>query len=364
MNLQELVLAKKVVICCGSGGVGKTTTSAALALSAAAAGKNAVVITIDPAKRLATSLGIKVSGAKPTDITAHVNEILASEGKPSLKGRLHALMPESEETFEQFIRSMAGTNEGAAKKILKTSIYKIFAQEFSGTNEYLAMEKLHDLYSSGLYDVIVLDTPPSSNTMAFLDAPEKLLQFFDDRIVRFFVEPGSKLIAAGLRAALEILERLTGKGFIAELLEFTSGLFELRTQFVANLRTVMALLKQDDVSFLMVTTPERLLKDDTQGFVNRLKRDGHPFWGFVINRTLAPTLGLSPGEVPDPVKLAESVSDPEAREILVANFKELLPRLQHEKRAVDFLARLGGEHAYIAEQRADVHSVKALTQLL
>ncbi|MBI2606026.1 MAG: ArsA family ATPase [Deltaproteobacteria bacterium] len=359
--MRELLDGRKVLVCCGSGGVGKTTTSAALGVLAAREGRNAIVITIDPAKRLATALGLETLGGDPTDITAIVNRALGAQGLPPASGKLAAIMPDSEKTFENFIRSMAGTNEGLAKRLFKTSIYKIFAQEFSGTNEYLAMEKLFDLYNSGRYDLVILDTPPSANTLTFLDAPKRLAEFFDDRIIRWFVEPGSRLLAAGVRKALEILERITGRGFIAEMLDFVSGLFELRAQFIENLRQVARLLRQDDVAFLMVTSPERLRKEDTQAFVRKLREDAYPFWGFVVNRVLSRAIGATKWAAEWDSELASQGFDAKQIETLRMNFRELQPQLQHEADASEYLKNFSGTRvALVAERSSDVHSVSAL----
>ncbi len=374
-NVKQLLDSNRVVVCCGSGGVGKTTTSAALAMRAAMEGKRAVVITIDPAKRLATSLGLKALSAKATDLTQNVNDVLAAQGEKPLTGRFFAVMPDTAQTFENFVRAMAGTNENLAKRVLRTSIYKIFAKEYSGTNEYMAMEKLYELYNEKDYDLVVLDTPPAANTRTFLEAPRLLADFFDDRIMKWIIAPGSKFLATGLRKLLEILEKLTGHGFVSDLIEFTTALFELRAQFMENLHTVGKLLHQDDVAFLMVTSPERLSKTDTQEFVGILDERGYRFWGFVVNRVLGRRLGLDAGagvgarEVDKLEKelLANSGKRPaDALKILRANFEQLVPTLEHELEAERFLATLsgrGGKVLLVPEQPTDVHSVSSLVQI-
>lgn len=363
----ELIAKHRVVVCCGSGGVGKTTTSAALAMRAAREGKRAVVITIDPAKRLATSLGLKALSPTATDLTENVNAALAAQGKEPLKGRFFAVMPDTAQTFENFVKTMAGKNEGLAARVLRTSIYKIFAKEYSGTNEYMAMEKLYELYNEKKYDLVVLDTPPSANTRTFLEAPQMLADFFDDRVMKWIISPGSRLVAGGLRKLLEILEKLTGQGFISDLIEFTTALFELRTQFMDNLHTVGRLLHQNDVAFLMITSPERLSKRDTQDFVKVLNERGYRFWGFVVNRVLAKRLGLGTTEI-DIDKWAGKLKDisPAAAKLLKQNFDQLEPALLHEQEAERFLAGLSGIRPKIVavpEQPTDVHSVAALVQV-
>jgi anion-transporting ArsA/GET3 family ATPase len=320
------------------------------------------VITIDPAKRLATSLGLDSLKNEPTDITHLINQSLLAEGKTPLTGKVSAIMPETEKTFERFIENVAGENKGIAKKILQTSIYKIFAQEFSGMNEYLAIEKLYDLYQSKEYDLIILDTPPSANTLMFLNAPMRLMEFFDDRIVKLFINPGNKIFAFGIRKVLEVLEKITGKGFISEFLDFTANLFELRGRFMDNLNDVQKLLHQDDVSFVMVTSSERISKPDTQCFVEKLKNENYPFWGFIVNRSVAKSIHLPLNQIatfqPD-----NSESVPNG---LITNFNKLKPRLIHEKDTFEWLKTLKKEIEVIVlpENPVDIHSVDALTKLM
>lgn len=364
-SVTGLINSHRVIVCCGSGGVGKTTTSAAIALRAAREGKRTVVVTIDPAKRLATSLGLKALSPTPTDLTDHVNSALEECNCPPLKGRFFAVMPDTQQTFENFVRTVAGENTGLAQRILKTSIYKIFAKEYSGTNEYMAMEKLFELYNERDFDLIVLDTPPSANTRTFLEAPKLLADFFDDRIMKWIISPGSKLVAGALHKLMEILEKLTGQGFVSELIEFTTALFELRTSFMENLSSVGKLLHQSDVSFLMVTSPERISKADTQEFVKILTERGYKFWGFVVNRVLGRSVGISGKPTPEEWarELAHTGLSDDAIKTLRLNFSNLEPTLEHEADAARFLSQLSGLKGHVVlvpEQPNDVHSVEAL----
>lgn len=371
--LSSLVGKKKVIVCCGSGGVGKTTTSAALAIRAALDGRRAVVVTIDPAKRLATSLGLKGLSPHASDITPVIDAVLRETGRPPLSGSVAAVMPDTAQTFERFVKTMAGPDEGLAKRVLRTSIYKIFAREFAGTNEYMAMEKLHEIYHEGGYDVVILDTPPATNTRAFLEAPRMLADFFDDRIIHWIIRPGSRLVASGVKKAMEVLERLTGHGFISELFEFVTALFELRAQVMKNLKEVGDLLHGEDVSFLMVTSAERLSKTDTHEFVRILEERGYPFWGFVVNRMLGPRVGVAVngggagGLDPDALLVTSRETmrlSPADEKALVENFRRILPLLEYERDVAEFLRRLPTEHvhgvAIVPEQPGDVHSVSAL----
>ncbi|MEO7163018.1 MAG: ArsA family ATPase, partial [Bdellovibrionia bacterium] len=249
-DIDAIIKSRKILITCGTGGVGKTTLSAAIAMRAALLGKKVVVITIDPAKRLANSLGLHVLDNQPTDLTPQIKAVVDkvnatvavtkaadSEIPTDFKGSLVAIVPDTRKTFENFVTELA-PNQAVADRVMNNPIFQIFAKEFSGTNEYMALERLLSIYKSGEYDLIVLDTPPSRNTLAFLDAPRLLAQFFDEKIIRWLILPANKILAAGVKKALGILERLTGAGFMTNLFDFASSLFEVQVNFTASLKKI------------------------------------------------------------------------------------------------------------------------------
>jgi anion-transporting ArsA/GET3 family ATPase len=221
--IDQVLKNKRVIITCGTGGVGKTTLSAALGIRAALQGKRTVVVTIDPAKRLATSLGLTQLGDQPTDLTPQIQATLEKVRlndsnqlhhlPQKITGSLAAIVPDTRKTFENFVRELA-PSETAAEKVIKNPIFQVFAKEFSGTNEYMALERLHSLYIQDQYDLIILDTPPTRNTLAFLEAPRLLAQFFDEKLIRWLVLPANKLVATGMKKAFSILEGLTGANFM------------------------------------------------------------------------------------------------------------------------------------------------------
>ncbi len=340
----------KIFVICGSGGVGKTTTSAALAIKAAIYGKKAIVITIDPAKRLATSLGLDTISNTPLDLTKSLNL------ETSHLGQFFAVTPDTAKTFEQFVRSVGSGKSDSVERILKTSIYKIFTQDFSGSHEYMAMEKLHSLARDGHYDCIILDTPPSVNTKSFLEAPNNLSQFFDDSNVKWLIEPllnkSSKLLSSGVQKLVEILEKLTGKGFIGDLLEFSSSMFELKTQFKKNLDLVETLLHDKQTAFYMVSTPERFSIEETMTFVDLLKDRKFRFEGFIFNKLLSLYLG------------------DEAQTLKTQNLKEVSfemglaqKKLLTEEHTYEVVKDYHNTFIGIAEQTEDVHSIDALKKL-
>ncbi len=355
MNIDELIASRKILITCGTGGVGKTTLSAAIAIRAAIQGRNVAVITIDPAKRLATSLGLEALGDQPHDLTAN---LLAAGEKRGIRptGQLWALMPDTRKTFESFVRTMAPVGT-LADKVIANPIFQIFAKEFSGTNEYMAMERLYALSKSADFDFIVLDTPPSRNTLDFLDAPRLLNQFFEDRIVKWLVVPTNKIVATGMRKALEMLERLTGAGFISDLLEFASALFEVRVNFQANLTKVMNLLKNDSVGFLLVAAATPDTAPEAAHFIQSVEDHDFHFMGVALNRTLGylkidpsmrDTAGTTPG-LQESLALLEALQKRE--ELAVQSLKKILPMTA------------GSLSILLPELARDVHSMDDLLQV-
>lgn len=347
-KIDKIIGSRKIIVSCGTGGVGKTTLSAAIALRAAMQGKRTAVITIDPAKRLATSLGIQVSkdlGDQPKDITEELNKVLRKLGyvDENITGSLSALMPDTQKTFETLLKELT-PSEAIRERVVKNPIFQVFTQEFSGANEYMALERLYQLYQNGNYDCIILDTPPSRNTLAFLTAPKLLSRLFEEKLIRFLVLPTNKLLSAGMRKALGILERLTGAGFMTHLFDFMSSLFEVQLSFTANLNKIMALMASPEVGFVMVAAPSPDLAPEVSHFIETLRQHRFHFDGIILNRTFSYL-----GELP-----AASALQQEAFAIV----KSLQKR---EKKVSD---ELKGDAAFICarlpELARDVHSVEDL----
>ncbi len=354
-SMDQALSERRILITCGTGGVGKTTISAALALRAALLGRKAVVITVDPAKRLKTSLGIEHLGDDPTDLTDRVRKAAEAAGAklPSdrIAGTLHAIVPDTRRTFESFVRELA-PNEAVGRRIMDNPIFQIFAREFSGSNEYMALERLLAVAEerapdgSPRFDCIILDTPPSRNTLAFLDAPRVLAQFFEERFVKWLVVPANKLVAAGMRKAMGVLEKLTGGGFIKNLFDFASDLFEVQSSFKANLKRITELLESKDVGFLMVTTPMPEVVPEVTHFVEIVGEHRFRFDGVVLNRSLG--------------RLAAAPATP--ADSAMAQGLAIVQALQERERpVVEGLAKNNiPVRARIPELARDVHSVEDL----
>jgi anion-transporting ArsA/GET3 family ATPase len=351
-SIDQALLSRRIIVTCGTGGVGKTTLSSALAFRAALLGKRAVVITIDPAKRLATSLGLKSLGDQPTDLTPQLRASLekARPGSSRGIGTVAAIIPDTHETFRAFAYELA-PNPETAERALNNPIFQIFSQEFSGANEYMAMERLYALDRTAQFDCIILDTPPSRNTMAFLNAPRLVAQMYEEKIIRWLVVPANRLVSVGMRKTLGLLEGLTGSGFMTNLIDFAAVLFEVQEPFAANLKKIIQLLESDQVGFLMVTTPSPDVTAEVDHFIQTLRKYSFRFDGVALNRTLG-YLRLS-----DEDRRSGIAGDAS----LQAGF-DVLASLQ--SREADTLAQLQRKPiplaARLPELARDVHSVEDL----
>jgi anion-transporting ArsA/GET3 family ATPase len=267
-----------IVVCCGSGGVGKTTTSAALALRAAERGRRVVVLTIDPARRLAQSLGIEELDNTPRPVPG-------IEGP----GSLDAMMLDMKRTFDEVVLSQASPEK--AEQILSNPFYVALSSSFAGTQEYMAMEKLgqlqRDARRDGTYDLIVVDTPPSRSALDFLDAPERLSSLLDGRFVRLMLAPArgpAKLMTAGFGLVTGALSKILGGQFLTDLSTFVAALETVFGGFRARAQQTYALLQAPGTAFLVVAAPEPDALREAAYFVERLSEDRMPLAGLVVNR--------------------------------------------------------------------------------
>lgn len=284
--IDELVSGKEIIVCAGSGGVGKTTIAAAIALRAAMEGKKAAVLTIDPAKRLASSLGLKELSSEPTKVSKR--KFTSAGLEP--KGELHALMLDTKSTFDKVVLRYAPTAE-QAERIINNRFYRNISGTLSGTQEYMAMEKLYELHADGGYDLIVIDTPPTRNALDFLDAPKRLTDFFESRVLRWFLLPYMKASGGIMRIAnvaattfLRIVKKIVGAEVLEDTAEFFGNLEGMYEGFKQRALDVAALLKSDVTSFVVVTSPAEDSVTEATFFATRLNESGLPFGALVVNR--------------------------------------------------------------------------------
>ncbi|MDP9442833.1 MAG: ArsA family ATPase [Actinomycetota bacterium] len=284
-----------IVVCCGAGGVGKTTTSAALALRAAEQGRKVVVLTIDPARRLAQSMGL----SELDNVPRPVGGVDTDRG-----GRLDAMMLDMKRTFDEVVEAHTGPQQAA--EILANPFYQVVASSFAGTQEYMAMEKLGQLHRdarrSGRWDLIVVDTPPSRSALDFLDAPERLASFLDGRFIRLLVAPArgpARMLSAGLGAVTGALTKVLGSQLLLDAQTFVAALDTLFGGFRQRAEQTYRLLQADETAFLVIAAPQADALREAAYFVERLHHDRMPLAGLVLNRVTANLVPQLPGTVAD-----------------------------------------------------------------
>ncbi|WP_406838217.1 ArsA family ATPase [Streptomyces sp. AHU1] len=268
----------RIVVCCGSGGVGKTTTAAALGLRAAERGRKVVVLTIDPARRLAQSMGIDSLDNTP-------RRVKGVEGT----GELHAMMLDMKRTFDEIVEAHADGDRAAA--ILNNPFYQSLSAGFAGTQEYMAMEKLGQLRGRDEWDLIVVDTPPSRSALDFLDAPKRLGSFLDGRLIRLLTAPaklggraGMKFLNVGMSMMTGTLGKLLGGQLLKDVQTFVAAMDTTFGGFRTRADATYKLLQAPGTAFLVVAAPERDALREAAYFVERLAAEDMPFAGLVLNR--------------------------------------------------------------------------------
>jgi anion-transporting ArsA/GET3 family ATPase len=339
--LDGLVRTKKVIVCVGAGGVGKTTTSAALGLAAAMAGRRVLVLTIDPARRLAEAMGIPESGRTPTRVDP---SLLLGAGAADV-GELWAWMLDPAVVLEDMVRRLADSEERATR-ILANKVYLALSRLVAGMQEYTAAEALHALVSTGRYDLVVLDTPPSRNAIDFLDGPGKLSAFLDERIIGLFLpDRGGLLWRRATHLISVVFGRAFGDGFFRDLQEFLglfAGMFSGMREHATHVRTI---LQSEATSYLLVTSPEPAALAEVAYFREQIRAKGLPFAGYVLNRSWAFTRGFrSPSGIPAPAGAPACASEAARKLGLLAD--EELARAARDRSLLDGLrARAGGGFA-------------------
>jgi anion-transporting ArsA/GET3 family ATPase len=275
---------KRVVIVAGSGGVGKTTASAALALGLAASGARVAVVTIDPARRLAESLGLEQLGNEPRRVPADLLEAAAPDMR--MQGELWAMMLDPKATFDELMVRLS-PDAKTRDEVLGNRIYRELSGAVAGTQEFSAIAKLYELYHEGGFDVLVLDTPPSRNALDFLDAPDRLTDFFEGRALRVLLAPTGvtgRLLGAGTSVVFSLLKRITGVDLLGDIAVFFRSLGGLIDGFKARAAAVKALLADRETTFLIVTSPEREPVAEAIFFREQLRAARMAFGALIVNR--------------------------------------------------------------------------------
>jgi anion-transporting ArsA/GET3 family ATPase len=351
----KILREKQMVICCGTGGVGKTTTSAALALRAALEGQRVGLITIDPARRLATSLGLDRLKSEPQPLNAYLEKEV---GKGKLKGSISALMLDSENTFYKFLKNVGGAE--IHDRFRDSTLFEVIAGNFGGAHDYLAMEKLYELHESGEFDLLVLDTPPARHTLDFLDAPELIERFFDDRIFAWFLTEARNrgLVemarAKGAKVALGVLERLTGEGVINDFVGLAPHIYKVKNAFVERQKKIKELLTSKRAGAIFVSSPTDLARGEAEPFLQDAKSKGIDILAFVVNRSLH---ALAPEAEPRGLKSAPAA--------VAENYRRLRYLVEEEEKNLKLLKELARDRAVlrVPELEEDVHDLPGLLAL-
>jgi anion-transporting ArsA/GET3 family ATPase len=308
----------RIIVCCGSGGVGKTTTAAALGLRAAERGRHVVVLTVDPARRLAQSMGLSSLDNTPRPVPG--------AGGEAAGGTLHAMMLDMKRTFDEIVE--AHSDPDRAAQILANPFYQSLSSSFAGTQEYMAMEKLGQLRRADEWDLIVVDTPPSRSALDFLDAPQRLGRFLDGRLIRLLSTPTKaggraylKFMTAGFTMVTGVITKIIGVQMLRDVQTFIAAFDTMFGGFRERAEDTYRLLQAPGTAFLVIATPEPDALREASYFVDRLSSDQMPLAGLIVNRVhRSPAAGLSaarslaaaevlqpvPGNGEDPFDLGEN----------------------------------------------------------
>ena len=362
-SVDEILEGKRICICAGSGGVGKTTTSAAIAAGMAARGKKVAVLTIDPAKRLADSLGLPELGNTERQVDPALFE---RHGIDTHGGELWAMMLDAKATFDEVVAKHAPDAE-TRDRILDNRIYRELSNALAGSQEYMAMERLFELHQEDRYDLLVLDTPPSRNALDFLDAPRRLTQFIEGRSLQLFLRPtglGMRVFGRGTSMMFSVLKRVTGMDLLEDISEFFQAFSGMVGGFQERAKRVNELLADERTAFLVVCAPQGEPISEAVYFHRKLVEARLPFGGVIVNKVHA---GYDVAESPDAVasELAELVADDDLARRAAENLDDFRRLSARDRRNIERLARELRARAVIQVPYfdEDVHDLAGLMEV-
>jgi anion-transporting ArsA/GET3 family ATPase len=354
--LAGALAAKRILVVCGPGGVGKTTMAAALALEGARAGRRVLACTIDPSRRLATSLGLARLSGKP-------RELDLSRLQPRPAGRLHAMTLDVKSTFDALVERHAPDAE-ARRRILGNRFYRHISAALAGSHEYMAMEKLLELSADERFDLVVLDTPPTRHALDFLEAPDRLMSFLDTSVLRYVLRPyfvaGRLTLRVATRtgaAAMRLADRYLGLQFLQDLSEFFLSFESMYDGFKERAAQVFGLLRDPAAGFVVVASPAVAALEEAAYFLGRLTEKRMSFVAFIVNRAHPdPAAGRVPrGAAPVAPELAE-------RLVAICRDQQLLATVER-RRLARLEADLDEPVALVPELESDVHDMRGLAEV-
>ena len=337
-SLRDLLAAREIAVFCGPGGVGKTTVAAAAAASAAAVnGGRVLVLTIDPARRLADALGLASIGNEETEVDLG----------PGARGRLFAAMRDTEQSWDDLVRRHA-PDDTTRDRILANALYRNIASRFVQSHDYIAMERLYQIHTEGDYDLVVLDTPPTRNAIDFLEAPERMAEFFSSRFLRMLTAPyRNRLTNFASRPFHQIADRILGTQFLSDIAEFFLLFQSMYQGFVDRSRAVSRLLRDHRTTFVVVTTLEGPPLAEARRFIAGLAERRFHLGGIVLNRTL-PHYFLDPEAEKAAVRMVN-----EARAIATEAFPEVTD-VDSAGRVLQEIGESFCRFAVVAQREADL----------
>jgi anion-transporting ArsA/GET3 family ATPase len=355
-SLESLLAAKEIVVCCGSGGVGKTTIAAAAALGAASRlGGKVLVLTIDPAKRLADALGLEGIGNVEKQVPAEAFKTAGLE----IRGELWAAMLDTKQSWDALVLRHA-PDEETAYRILDNKMYENITARFVQSHDYIAMERLYEIHETGKFDLIIIDTPPTRNALDFLDAPKRMADFFGGRLLRWLTMPyrvggkrGARMINVASRPFYQMADRLLGSQFLQDIAEFFLNFQSMYNGFVERANAVERLLQDRRTTFAVVTTLESAPLHEAEFFCEELMKRDYHLGALVLNRTLPRYLLSAAGD-----RAAEALCG-EAGPLGAALAETGLPALADGERDARVLKTIGESFqnfAVVAKREAELRA--------
>lgn len=365
-DVTSVIDGATVVVCCGSGGVGKTTTSAAIALDAAERGRRAVVVTIDPARRLADAFGLAEGLTnQPSRITLP-ERAMAGDGTPGSTGELWAMMLDTASTFDDLVRRHAA-DDAQAERILTNTFYRNIAGALSGTQEYMAAEKLYELHADERFDLVVVDTPPTRNALDFLDAPARLTRFLDHRLYRLLMAPargGMKVLNLAAQPVLRTIGRVVGAEVLADAIAFFQAFDGMESGFRDRAAHVLGLLRSAETRYVVVASPRHDTVVEATYFVGKLATNGLDVAAVVVNR-LQPVFGSMTAQAAAAEAAEARAAGDDDLADLWGNLAVLHAQAEAEAGTIaPLLAAVGpAPVARVALQSSDVHDLDAIHEI-
>jgi anion-transporting ArsA/GET3 family ATPase len=345
-HLEDDIRDAHVLVTTGAGGVGKTTTAAALGLAAAHAGRKALVLTIDPARRLAQAMGLEHLDDTPVRVELPP-VVHGHDGRDrAVPGELHAMMLDMQTTFDRLVDRHA-TDPANAHAIKSNRIYRTLSSTLSGTQEYMAMERLHELHDTGEWDLLVVDTPPTRSALDFLDAPKRMTSFLDGRLLSLLLKPSvaagkgvGRVVGFGATTFMRVAGRVTGMELLQDLADFFRNFEGMYDGFKQRAQEVLELLQEPTSRFVVVTSPEPPPLREARFFLERLEQEGLHAAGLVVNR-VRPEVPRDPSDAALTRAVEAQPDDDEGRAVagtleLLADVRNLAARQRRDVEAARY----------------------------